>query len=204
MSIKLCKTEGCGKQAKSQRTMCPSCAHKHRYAANVEKLRAKAIEYYWKNAEKLRVKASIRQKNKYHTEDGKAKSKKYAAENREKIRERDRKYRERDAKSKNKRHISWLLRNRLLVALKKNYRGGSAVESLGCSVDEFKKYIECLFQPGMTWDNHGKNTWHLDHIKPLNSFDLTDPDQIKIACNYKNMQPLWASQNLEKGFSCPT
>jgi hypothetical protein len=24
----------------------------------------------------------------------------------------------------------------------------------------------------MTWENHGLKTWHIDHIKPLDWFDL--------------------------------
>ena len=49
----------------------------------------------------------------------------------------------------------------------------------------------------MTWKNYGK--WHIDHIKPFASFDLTEPKQQKLVCNYKNLQPLWAKENLSKG-----
>ena len=51
----------------------------------------------------------------------------------------------------------------------------------------------------MTWKNHGRFGWHIDHIKPLEKFDLTDPNQQLIAFNYKNCQPLWWKENLEKG-----
>lgn len=77
------------------------------------------------------------------------------------------------------------------------YRNGSAVRDLGCSIPEFKTYIENKFVDGMSWDNHGE--WHLDHIKPLASFDLTDRSQLLIACHYTNYQPLWAIDNLKKG-----
>ena len=60
-----------------------------------------------------------------------------------------------------------------------------------------KKWIESQFVDGMSWDNHGE--WHIDHIRPCASFDLTDPEQQKECFNYKNLQPLWAKDNLSKG-----
>lgn len=89
------------------------------------------------------------------------------------------------------------LRSRLWEALKRGYKSGSAVRDLGCSIEEFKNYLESLFQPSMTWDNYGE--WHIDHIKPLDSFDLMDREQLKIACHYSNLQPLWAEDNIRKG-----
>jgi hypothetical protein len=94
--------------------------------------------------------------------------------------------------------LSHNLRNRVRTMLKKNKgkRAGSAVRDLGCSIEEFKKYIESKFQDGMTWGNYGK--WHLDHVKPLASFDLTNRTQFLEACNYMNYQPLWALDNIKK------
>lgn len=95
--------------------------------------------------------------------------------------------------------ISNALRVRLNMALKKNHKSGSAVRDLGCSINEFKAYLESKFQTGMTWDNWSRKGWHIDHIKPLSSFDLTDPQQLKEACHYTNMQPMWWQDNLSKG-----
>jgi desulfoferrodoxin (superoxide reductase-like protein) len=50
----------------------------------------------------------------------------------------------------------------------------------------------------MTWDNWTTDGWHIDHIKPLASFDLTDRKQLLEACHYTNLQPLWAKDNLIK------
>lgn len=68
---------------------------------------------------------------------------------------------------------------------------------LGCTATELVVYIESLFLPGMTWDN--RNEWSIDHVRPLASFDLTDPEQQRQACHYTNLQPLWHWMNLRKG-----
>jgi hypothetical protein len=80
------------------------------------------------------------------------------------------------------------LRSRLRQALKRNYKNSSFNEYLGCSINDLREHVEKLFKPGMTWDNHGK--WHLDHIIPLSFFDLSSKEEIKKACNFKNIQPL--------------
>lgn len=84
------------------------------------------------------------------------------------------------------------------MAIKNDYKAGSAVKDLGCSIQEFKIYIESKFLPGMTWDNWGINTWHLDHIISLSSFDLTIREELLKAVHYTNLQPLWAKDNIKK------
>ena len=91
------------------------------------------------------------------------------------------------------------LRSRLYNAINNNQKAGSAIKDLGCSVEELKSYLESKFQPGMNWDNWTHVGWHIDHIKPLASFDLTDRQQLLEACHYTNLQPLWADENLSKG-----
>jgi len=86
------------------------------------------------------------------------------------------------------------LRTRLNQAIKKNSKSGSAVRDLGCSIEELKDYLQAKFKEGMTWDNWGK-VWHIDHIEPLCSFDLTSEDDFKIACHYTNLEPLYIEIN---------
>jgi hypothetical protein len=74
-------------------------------------------------------------------------------------------------------------------------------DNLGCSIQELKKHLESKFQPGMTWNNYGIKGWHIDHIVPISSFNLSDPEQLRKACHYTNLQPLWAKDNLKKGNS---
>ena len=88
------------------------------------------------------------------------------------------------------------LRTRLWKAVKSNQKSGSAIDDLGCSINEFKVYMIKQFTEGMTWDNYGE--WHIDHIKPLSSFNLTIESEFKKACHYTNLQPLWAIDNILK------
>lgn len=89
------------------------------------------------------------------------------------------------------------IRTRTYVALK-GYRKtlGSNGKFIGCSLEELKQHLEKQFKPGMTWENYGK--WHVDHIQPLSSFNLQDDKEIKKACHFTNLQPLWARENLQK------
>lgn len=98
--------------------------------------------------------------------------------------------------------LTRLLRSRLYLAIKNNQKAGSAVGDLGCSIQEFRLYMESKFQPGMTWDNWSINGWHIDHILPLSNFDLTKREELLKACHYTNMQPLWSQDNWSKGDKC--
>jgi len=72
-----------------------------------------------------------------------------------------------------------------------------AIDLLGGDISFVRNYLEERFKPGMSWENYGE--WHIDHIIPVSSFDLTDTNQQFICFNYKNIQPLWASENMSKG-----
>ena len=101
--------------------------------------------------------------------------------------------------------IRALLRERLRGALKRwnIERTCSAIDDLGCSVEELSIYLEEKFLPRMTWENwgRGEGKWNIDHIKPLASFDLSKREQQLEACRYTNLQPLWWRDNLIKGGS---
>lgn len=93
--------------------------------------------------------------------------------------------------------LSRNLRRRLNHALKGNFKSGSAVQDLGCSIEQLKSWLMYQFEPGMTWENYGE--WHIDHVKPLSSFDLTNREQLLEVCNWHNLQPLWGPENIRKG-----
>jgi hypothetical protein len=96
------------------------------------------------------------------------------------------------------------VRSRLVQALKGKRKNKRTTELLGAPIEIIRAHIEAQFIGGMSWSNwgrgwHGAREWHLDHIRPLASFDLTDPDQLAAASHYTNLQPLWAVENLKKG-----
>lgn len=80
--------------------------------------------------------------------------------------------------------------------LRSHYR---TIKILGCSFAELRIHIEGLFKLGMSWDAVIDSRIHLDHIKPIASFDLTDPAQVAACFHYTNLQPLFALDNLRKG-----
>jgi hypothetical protein len=97
-----------------------------------------------------------------------------------------------------KRRLAASLRTRLREAIKDNYET-SLTQYIGCSIKELRIYLESKFKSGMTWENYGLYGWHIDHVRPLSSFDLTDEKEITQACHYTNLQPLWCQDNLSKG-----
>jgi hypothetical protein len=90
------------------------------------------------------------------------------------------------------------IRSRVRSVLKLGYKSANTETLLGCSVKELQTYIELRFLPEMTWQNYGFYGWHIDHIKPLSSFDLNNPEEQQKAFHYTNLQPLWAKDNLQK------
>ena len=72
------------------------------------------------------------------------------------------------------------------------------IQLVGCTFQELCDYLELRFQKGMTWENYGRNGWHVDHVKPLSLFDLTTEEEQRKAFHYTNLQPLWAKDNLRK------
>jgi hypothetical protein len=90
-------------------------------------------------------------------------------------------------------------RNRINEVLRGARKCNKTKTLLGTSVDEVKRRLQSQFHNGMTWENYGANGWHIDHIIPCVSFDLTDPEQQKQCFHYTNLQPLWWYENLSKG-----
>ncbi len=122
----------------------------------------------------------------------------YQKRNADKVAKYQQVYRKYRLKNDDNYRLSIILRHRINSAIKNSQRAGSAIKDLGCSIDELKTYLECKFQPGMTWSNHTKYGWHIDHIVPLSKFDLSDSKQFKEACHYTNLQPMWWRDNLVK------
>ncbi len=72
----------------------------------------------------------------------------------------------------------------------------SSSELLGISPQGLKEWLESQFTDGMTWEN--RSDWHIDHRVPCAAFDLSDEKNQRICFWYKNLQPMWAKDNMQK------
>jgi len=142
----------------------------------------------------------------------KAKKKLYKLNNKEYIRKRMKEYTQRpEVKNRVRERARYRLKNDPIFRLKCNVRTrirlyvrrGLAKKTLptsvliGCSWEFLKIHLEKQFKPHMSWANYGK--WHIDHQKPMASFNLFKQKELLKCCNFSNLQPLWASENLSKG-----
>lgn len=108
---------------------------------------------------------------------------------------------------KQKEKIKRCLQRRIISAVKSQFtkKLSNTFNLIGCDILFLKKYIETQFLPGMNWENHGiyykanlEPKWHIDHIIPCDSFDLTKEEEQKKCFHYTNLRPLWAIDNLKR------
>jgi hypothetical protein len=96
------------------------------------------------------------------------------------------------------------LQTALWSCLSGKQKKSRTLEYVAIDLEKLWEYFESKFTDGMTRENYGE--WHVDHIRPLSSFDF---DQFKEgseeyenllhqAWHYTNLQPLWAKDNLSK------
>jgi hypothetical protein len=134
-------------------------------------------------------------------------SKKWQAANKQKYKTSLLKWRKKHGKEYRKRRyrtdpqfaLGVRVRGRILAALKAGgaSKTGRTEELIGCSFGFLRQHIERQFKGKMSWDNPG--SFHVDHIVPLAALDLTDPAQLRVACNWQNMRPLSPKKNMSKG-----
>jgi hypothetical protein len=146
---------------------------------NEEQIKKYKIDYYEKNKEEIRDK-----------------NKKYYLINKERILEQHNKYEYKKIRIDLNFRITKCLRTRIREALKYNRKIKTTLDLIGCSIDQLKNHLSSQFKSGMFWSNYGK--WHIDHIKPCASFDLSKPEEQRKCFHYTNLQPLWAKENILK------
>lgn len=182
---------------------------KHR-EQNLEKERERCNNYYKKNRLKRLEYFSENKdkKNEYakkyyelNKDVVSEKYKKYYQDNKNNIAEKRKQYYnyrvENDPLFKLKKQIKGLIRDSLRsLGIKKSNR---THEILGCSIEEFKLYLESKFEPWMNWGNKGLYNgefnygWDIDHIIPTSSAN-TEQELIKLN-HYTNLQPLCSYYN---------
>lgn len=187
--------------------------------------RRRASDAKWRKRHPDKVKVKQRRDN--HSEAGKRKQKKYSKTAKAKARQH--RYFQRHTERRRKQWCDWNKRNREQVeAYRRNRyhtdpqwnimvkcrrriwdafdkcRDGrrsqdKAIKLLGCSFTELRDHITKQFTDGMTWQKVLDGEIHLDHKRPIDSFDLTKPEEVAAAFHYSNVQPLWKFDNLRKG-----
>ena len=184
--------------------VCPIC-HTEFIATNIRKkyccykCASKSYKTTYRKAHELEIKK--RKKDWYEKNKDEVIKKVilYTHKNRHKINKRMKDRFEFDADFK----LSIILRHRVYVAIKMQYgiKAKKTMDLIGCTVEQCRHYIESLWTEGMSWENHGSgsNKWHIDHIRPCTSFDLTSKEEQQKCFHYSNLQPLWEPDNLKKG-----
>jgi len=173
----------CNHNEKYAKNMCKECYYKEWYLKNKLLEKERGARNYKANKKK-RLK-----QGKQWRSDNKVKLKKYYTDK---------------LKSDPQYKLKQILRSSLNRVLKRKQKPktGSAVKDLGCSMTDFICHLEAKFHchpitgKQMTWENYGE--WELDHIQELDTFDLSIRDQLLVACNYMNIQPLWYEEHLIK------
>lgn len=166
----------------------------------------------WREKNREHINEMARRKSKENPEPFQKRKKKYVESHREQVREQTHKYnienrQYRTDYERNKRHNDPVYKFRSSVrtlinhyTTGKGYKGTKTTyEILGCSFNELLKYIENLFEEGMTLENYGngEGKWNIDHIIPISeAIDDTDLENLN---HYSNLQPMWSIENSRKG-----
>lgn len=194
---------------------CKSCSKKATSKwtkINKDKNRLKATR--WRNNNPNREKEVRDLYYSSHKKDIVLKSKQYYVANAEKIKKQRRDYYHKNkntinqknkiyTKNRRKTDLNFKLRGNLRVLIKQALKGKikpvSVLKVVGCS--DLAEHIRSTYSFGMTDDNYGnkEGQWSIDHIIPLSSFDLTDPEQFTKANHYTNLKAMWHVDNIRKG-----
>lgn len=162
---------------------CKECNKKDYHKSNTPEKRKTKMEYWHAN----KVTKGFLEKNRTYQKENKEKLRQYHLDKYYKYKSNDL-YRMKIA-------LRARIKNHLKVLGIRKWTKTNDI--LGCDYDTCKKHIESLFLEGMSWDNHSMHGWHVDHKIPLSL--AKDQSQLIELCNYKNLQPLWAGDNLSKG-----
>lgn len=188
---------------------CKSCRKEYKkkhYQYNKKIIRKKHKEYYEANKEKVNeINKKWKEKHPNYMVEYR---KKHYKENKKEILLKNKNWCLKNLNYQKERYnnnslykLKCVLRSNTYRAFKKNgyKKNGRTEKLLGASFEIASKHLERQFTKGMKWNNHGE--WHIDHIIPLASAS-TEEEVIRL-CHYRNLQPLWAKDNLEKQDKIP-
>lgn len=162
-----------------------------------EKARLAKRKYYEANRDELILKSKER-------------NKKLRLENLERYREYSRVWHKRNRPARNayirkkirddaNYKISRLLSRRVRLALSGKVK---CIVDIGCTIEKLKQHLqETAIKNGyLTFniESYNGKEYHIDHIRPCSSFDLTIEAERQICFNFRNLQILSSSENLKK------
>lgn len=81
--------------------------------------------------------------------------------------------------------------------LLKNVKAHKTNRLMGCSKHELQEWLSSQFGEEYSWETYGKK-WHIDHVVPINFFDIKNADEQLLCFNWTNLRPLSASENGSK------
>ena len=122
------------------------------------------------------------------------KQKLYEKQNRDKINAREKIYLNNRYKTDIIFRLICKTRSRIRQALKGKIKSSSTIDILGIDINTYKRWIEFQTTPEMNWSNI-----EIDHVKPICLFNISDDEELKLAFNWKNTQPLLKEVHSQKG-----
>jgi hypothetical protein len=100
--------------------------------------------------------------------------------------------------------MKYNLKKKYQIAMRRAYAtenpSKEIVKLLGISKEGFKEHINKFLLPEMKKENFGKE-WGLDHIVPVELFDLTQESEKELCYNFLNVIPMFNNDNRIKGAS---
>jgi hypothetical protein len=95
------------------------------------------------------------------------------------------------------------LRHRIWAVLKGISKSQHTLELLGCDLEQLKQHLQETAiknnYQGFNINTYSGKDYHIDHIKPCASFDLSKEEEQKKCFHWSNLQILAAQENLIKG-----
>ena len=174
---------------------CVTCVARHATAwksANPDKIKERSKKYLH---DKDKKKAYNRLWNKRNPQKKRESCKKWEAKNPDKvIAMRRRHYSKKSTTSK----LAVRMRNRIRDSLKNGWKSQKSEKLIGCTFDRLRIHLERQFTKEMSWHNYGVY-WHVDHIRPCASYDLTLESEQMACFNFTNLRPLEWRENISKG-----
>lgn len=217
----LCNSEKADDFFSVGRNQCKECRNRYykEYYSNPEaKERRKGQLKQYRSKPETKEKTKERKKQYNSIPEVKERKKEYMKQYRSKSetaenKEKRKKYKREKYKNDPFYKVKWLVSGSILRSLKANAgskNGASCWKYINYTKEDLVNYLESLFEPWMTWDNHGvydpkthdvNPTWQIDHIIPHSNFSydsMEHPDFAKCWA-LSNLRPLCAKKNIEDG-----